>query len=176
MSGKNRPSSSWTAQRLRAPRPDLSKTSKINYSGLHNEDQLPVTNASGIFGKVRQLTKLYGSAALVVYGILGAVDFGLSFMLIYLVGTEHVQKAEDWVLGQLNWKRASPIHETDPATTAPTSSSDQSILWTTAVVAYTIHKTILLPVRVGLTAWVTPPIVRALRKRGWKLGKTSNIH
>jgi hypothetical protein len=30
----------------------------------------------GLFGKIRQLTKLYGSAALVVYGLIGGVDFG----------------------------------------------------------------------------------------------------
>jgi hypothetical protein len=30
----------------------------------------------GLFGKLRQLTKLYGSAALVVYGLLGGIDFG----------------------------------------------------------------------------------------------------
>lgn len=36
---------------------------------------------------------------------------------------------------------------------------------TTAVLAYAIHKTALLPVRVGLTVWVTPKVVRLLR--GW---------
>ncbi|KAA1115123.1 hypothetical protein PGT21_031931 [Puccinia graminis f. sp. tritici] len=134
----------------------------------------------GLFGKLRQLTKLYGSAALVVYGLLGGIDFGLSFVTIYLVGAEHVRKAEDWLLDQLNWKRAhstSPLPS--PTTTTNTTTNgeeatkrdDNNMLWTTAVVAYTIHKTILLPFRIGLTAWITPPIVRHLRKRGWKVGR-----
>ena len=37
---------------------------------------------------------------------------------------------------------------------------------TTAVLAYAIHKTALLPVRVGITVWATPKVVRALRSWG----------
>ncbi|MBW0530450.1 hypothetical protein O181_070165 [Austropuccinia psidii MF-1] len=132
----------------------------------------------GLFGKLRQLSKLYGSAALIVYALLSAADFGLSFLMIYLIGAEHVRTAEDWLLSQLNWKRAastSPSSETLSTITTSTSDlSESNFLWTTALVAYTIHKTILLPVRIGLTAWITPPIVRALRKRGWKIGKNLN--
>ncbi|OAV88960.1 hypothetical protein PTTG_12210 [Puccinia triticina 1-1 BBBD Race 1] len=133
----------------------------------HEEQSSPV----GLFGKLRQLTKLYGSAALVVYGVLGGVDFGLSFVTIYLVGAEHVRKAEDWLLEQLNWKRAhsTPLPSTTPVPQG--AETENNMLWTTAVVAYTIHKTILLPFRIGLTAWMTPPIVRLLRKRGWKVGR-----
>lgn len=42
---------------------------------------------------------------------------------------------------------------------------------TTAVLAYAIHKTALLPVRVGLTVWVTPKVVRLLRGWGWNVGQ-----
>lgn len=130
---------------------------------------------AGLFGRLRQLTKLYGSAALVIYGILGTLDFGLSFLTIYLVGAEHVRTAEDWLLEQLNWKRAHTSQSPPTTTNMPIEPSkihdDNNMLWTTAVVAYTIHKTILLPVRIGLTAWITPPIVRSLRKRGWKIGR-----
>ncbi|PLW55984.1 hypothetical protein PCANC_02989 [Puccinia coronata f. sp. avenae] len=130
----------------------------------------------GLFGKLKQLTKLYGSAALVVYGLLGGVDFGLSFLTIYLVGAEQVRRVEDWLLEQLNWKRvhSSPALPDNTPSSAPepaAGTTDANMLWTTAVVAYTIHKTILLPVRLGLTAWITPPLVRHLRKRGWKVGR-----
>lgn len=37
---------------------------------------------------------------------------------------------------------------------------------TTAVLAYAIHKTVLLPVRVGLTVAITPKFVRLLRSWG----------
>ena len=40
-------------------------------------------------------------------------------------------------------------------------------IWAMVVLAYTIHKTLFLPVRVGLTAAVTPRLVGWLRSRGW---------
>ncbi|KAH9809359.1 hypothetical protein DFH28DRAFT_989731 [Melampsora americana] len=149
----------------------------------NSTDEIPV----GIFGKVKQLTKQYGSAALVIYGALSAVDFGISFVTIYLIGAEHVRQIEDWVLEQLHWKREShstePSHSSQAQVAQKSDSNDaedkspgssgplQSLFWTTAIVAYTFHKTVLLPFRVGFTAWLTPPIVRTLRKRGWNVGK-----
>ncbi|GAA5824613.1 hypothetical protein JCM11251_000495 [Rhodosporidiobolus azoricus] len=41
---------------------------------------------------------------------------------------------------------------------------------TTAVLAYAIHKTALLPFRVGLTVAITPKVVRLLQSWGWKVG------
>lgn len=41
-----------------------------------------------------------------------------------------------------------------------------SAMATTAVLAYAIHKTLLLPVRLGLTAAITPKVVRLLRSWG----------
>ncbi|KAG0151217.1 hypothetical protein CROQUDRAFT_37060 [Cronartium quercuum f. sp. fusiforme G11] len=157
-----------------------------------NQTNHEILTGGNFFGKIKQLTKQFGSAALVIYGILSAIDFSLSFVTIYLIGTEHVRQAEDWILEQLHWKRESSnqnelerepissrsgsnhevINSNESVIEEPTISSDgQSLLWTTAIVAYTIHKTVLLPIRVGLTAWITPPIVRTLRKRGWNVGK-----
>ncbi|MCO5590088.1 hypothetical protein L7F22_044057 [Adiantum nelumboides] len=44
---------------------------------------------------------------------------------------------------------------------------DSSTLWTEAVLAYTIHKTLLLPFRVGITAAVTPTFVKYMVRLGW---------
>ncbi|GAA5844671.1 hypothetical protein JCM9279_002877 [Rhodotorula babjevae] len=41
---------------------------------------------------------------------------------------------------------------------------------TTAVLAYAVHKTLLLPFRVGVTVAVTPRVVRTLQSWGWKVG------
>ncbi|GAA5901270.1 hypothetical protein JCM6882_007731 [Rhodosporidiobolus microsporus] len=41
---------------------------------------------------------------------------------------------------------------------------------TTAVLAYAIHKTVLLPLRVGITVAITPKVVRLLQSWGWKVG------
>jgi hypothetical protein len=43
----------------------------------------------------------------------------------------------------------------------------QEGLYAMLVLAYTIHKTLFLPVRVGLTAAFTPRLVAWLGKRGW---------
>ncbi|BGP40901.1 DUF1279 super [Rhodotorula kratochvilovae] len=41
---------------------------------------------------------------------------------------------------------------------------------TTAVLAYAVHKTLLLPFRVGVTVAVTPRVVRTLQGWGWRVG------
>ncbi|WAQ90446.1 hypothetical protein PtA15_12A435 [Puccinia triticina] len=137
-------------------------------STIRNEENAPPV---GLFGKLRQLTKLYGSAALVIYGLIGGIDFGLAFLTIYLVGAEHVKKVEDWLLERISWKWAHSIASRSATSASAGSGIDNNMLWTTTLVAYTIHKTILLPFRILLTAWITPPIVRHLRKRGWKVGR-----
>ncbi|KAM0748617.1 hypothetical protein T439DRAFT_327881 [Meredithblackwellia eburnea MCA 4105] len=48
--------------------------------------------------------------------------------------------------------------------------SGYSAIATTAVLAYAIHKTVLLPVRVGLTVAITPRVVKFLQSYGWKIG------
>jgi hypothetical protein len=47
------------------------------------------------------------------------------------------------------------------------SSSSSGTLWTEALLAYTIHKTLLLPFRVGVTAAVTPSFVKYMVRLGW---------
>ncbi|GAA6005552.1 Nat2p [Rhodotorula paludigena] len=41
---------------------------------------------------------------------------------------------------------------------------------TTAVLAYAVHKTLLLPFRVGVTMAITPRVVRTLQGWGWRVG------
>lgn len=49
----------------------------------------------------------------------------------------------------------------------PAKKSSQSTIWTEAVLAYTIHKTLLLPFRVGVTAAATPRFVKYMVRMGW---------
>jgi hypothetical protein len=124
-------------------------------------------NAQSLSERLRALFRNYGWAALAVYIGVSAIDFGLTFVAIYAVGADHVRNAEDWVLDRLHWRRkradenghAKPDEgKHDGQQTQQTSAA--SAMWTTAALAYTIHKTLLLPVRIGFTAWVTPPLVR----------------
>ncbi|BGP08886.1 putative N-terminal acetyltransferase 2 [Rhodotorula toruloides] len=50
------------------------------------------------------------------------------------------------------------------------SKKDYSALATTAILAYAIHKTALLPFRVGVTFAITPKVVRMLQGWGFKVG------
>ncbi|BGP25393.1 peptide alpha-N-acetyltransferase Nat2 [Rhodotorula toruloides] len=50
------------------------------------------------------------------------------------------------------------------------NKKDYSTLATTAILAYAIHKTALLPFRVGVTFAITPKVVRMLQGWGFKVG------
>lgn len=53
------------------------------------------------------------------------------------------------------------------APSSSSSSSSNGTLWTEALLAYTIHKTLLLPFRVGVTAAITPSFVKYMVRLGW---------
>lgn len=137
----------------------------------------------GLMGKLKDLTRKYGWATVVVYLLFSALDFGAVFFLINLVGAEHVRKGQDYVLDALvygstkkedllsqageakgdgvlgflkSWREKHKVEDAENKK----SSGGNSSLWATAVLAYGIHKTLLLPLRLGLTAATTPAIVK----------------
>jgi hypothetical protein len=132
--------------------------------------------------RLKRLLRENGKVALIVYFALSAIDLGLTFFAVYSFGAEHVRDAEDWVLARMNWKRREEPAPTDSALVkvkdrvgawaekkqleherAKLEAQHQSkkdAMWTSLLLAYTIHKTALLPVRIGLTAAITPRTVR----------------
>lgn len=104
--------------------------------------------------RLKHLFKTQGWPALVVYLALSAVDFGLTFLLIYAIGADRVREAEDWVLDKLAWRRKSDDHHAGSQASSSSHSSgssstngaphertsshgDQSsVIATTAVLAY----------------------------------------
>jgi hypothetical protein len=121
--------------------------------------------------RFKHLIKSYGWYALGVYAILSALDFGVAFVGINLLGAEYVSRVatqvKNIVYSVLHSKPAEPgRHEIDQATNQGGSEG----LWAMLVLAYTVHKTLFLPVRVGLTAAFTPRLVGWLRQRGWAGG------
>ncbi|KAK4048178.1 DUF1279 super [Microbotryomycetes sp. JL201] len=154
--------------------------------------------AQSLTQRLKVLFRKHGWTALSVYLLLSAVDFGLTFLMIYAVGADRVREAEDWVLDTLGWRRKdgepgkvrkaveewkdhhprisgrssaaqditpsspkrdhSPLAGSQPqrrlisdVSSTNASTNDYSAVATTAVLAYAIHKTLLLPVRVGIT-------------------------
>ncbi|KAG8940939.1 hypothetical protein FRC03_004963, partial [Tulasnella sp. 419] len=131
--------------------------------------------ATTLSGRIKLLIKTYGWYALGVYLVLGVVDFGISFAIINFLGAEQVSRMtvqiKHFVTGLLYSSGTDPDApanaDIDPAVTASATKSGSEGLYAMIVLAYTIHKTLWLPVRVGLTAASTPKIVGWLAKRGW---------
>ncbi|KAL9711781.1 DUF1279 superfamily [Leucoagaricus gongylophorus] len=120
--------------------------------------------------RLKHLIKSYGWYALGVYLILSALDFGVAFVGINLLGADYVSRvaaqAKHMMYDVLHSRPAEPGRdEIDRATHENQGGSEG--LYAMLVLAYTIHKTLFLPVRVGLTAAFTPRFVGWLRQRGW---------
>ncbi|GAA5903638.1 Nat2p [Sporobolomyces salmoneus] len=96
------------------------------------------------------------------------------------------QKVEEWKEKRSNpEKNLKPVKEVkevgdgqpvelgtkEVTTMGGGKKSAYSAYATTAVLAYAIHKTALLPVRVGITVWATPKVVRLLQSWGYKVGR-----
>jgi len=123
------------------------------------------------YQRLKHLFKSYGWYALGVYIVLSVLDFGVAFGLINIIGAEYVERlsssAKEFALGMLRTKPPEPgLDELDPA---PPNAGHEGI-YAMLLLAYTVHKTLFLPVRVGLTAGLTPPLVGWLRRRGWAGG------
>ena len=104
-----------------------------------------------------------------MYFLVGAVDFGVAFAAVNLIGAEHVSRiatsAKESVYGIFTSRPPEPGRdEMDKAVGQPGAREG---LYAMIVLAWTVHKTLFLPLRVGLTAAFTPRLVNWLRSRGW---------
>ncbi|KAF7362016.1 Peptide alpha-n-acetyltransferase [Mycena venus] len=114
------------------------------------------------YQRLKHLFKTYGWYALGMYICIGFLDFGVAFSLINIVGAEYVERLTTSAKG-----RPEPgLDELDPA---PSHGGHEGLM-AMVILAYTVHKTLFLPVRVGLTAYLTPTLVGWLRQRGWAGG------
>ena len=121
--------------------------------------------------RLKYLIKSYGWYALGVYLLLGAVDFSVAFAGINILGAEYVAQVaasvKEVVAGMIPHRPPEPGREEMDSAAAHAGAGGSEGLMAMLVLAYTIHKTLFLPVRVGLTAAVTPKLVHWLRARGW---------
>jgi len=121
--------------------------------------------------RLKHLIKSYGWYALGVYVALSALDFGVAFLGVNLLGAEYVSHVAASVKGMvadaLHSLPAEPGRDEIESIHNTQTKVGQEGLYAMLVLAYTIHKTLFLPVRVGLTAAFTPRLVAWLGKRGW---------
>ncbi|OCH93121.1 hypothetical protein OBBRIDRAFT_790592 [Obba rivulosa] len=125
--------------------------------------------------RLKYLIKSYGWYALGVYLIIGVVDFGVVFAAVNILGADHVAhlaaSVKEYVYGLINSTPPEPGREEMDSAAAHSSGSGHEGLYAMLLLAYTVHKTLFLPVRVGLTAAFTPRLVGWLRTRGWAGGE-----
>ncbi|KAI9222101.1 hypothetical protein BC828DRAFT_379310 [Blastocladiella britannica] len=155
-------------------RGNASLTSKPNPSASASD--APLTGMA----RLRRLFKEYGRPALVVYMSISTVDLGLSFLVVKS-GVD-VEALVDTVKTTLTrwgvWTFAVDGDDEKELHDSIAAAEDEggelggrgkpghASLWTTFLIAYAFHK-LLLPIRVPITAAITPGFVRVMRQWGW---------
>ena len=145
------------------------------------------------YGRFKRLSKKYGWWAVGVYLALTVVDFSLTLGVVHSVGAERIEPVVHSLMHQYRVirygeeeavkldKEAREKEADDKAKEKvaleamtpeerkkrSTSQWGSKTFWAEVVLAYTIHKTLLLPVRAGLTVAWTPRLVKWLTARGW---------
>ncbi|KAI8885521.1 hypothetical protein K501DRAFT_156376, partial [Backusella circina FSU 941] len=126
--------------------------------------------------KLKEITKKYGAVGIFVYIGVGCLDLAAMLGLIQLAGLEKVKAVEQSMLhvvhqvgvifGLKEQESIIPPEKELNIKDIVTENGKPSFA-SVFVLAYTIHKTVMLPVRIGVTAYITPAIVRKLHQMGW---------
>ncbi|KAF8210077.1 hypothetical protein K438DRAFT_1808978 [Mycena galopus ATCC 62051] len=159
----------------------LTNASRVSHSRLFNHFPARLTSSppppeslppdATRYQRLKHLFKTYGWYALGMYLCLSVMDFGVAFSLINIIGAEYVERittsAKELAIGLVSSRPPEPgLDELDAA---PAQGGHEGLM-AMIILAYTVHKTLFLPVRVGLTAYLTPTLVGWLRQRGWAGG------
>ncbi|ANB11567.1 Nat2p [Sugiyamaella lignohabitans] len=126
---------------------------------------------------LKELTKKYGWAAVGVYFGLSAIDFPLCFLFVHSMGKEKVQELEKSVKGFFGFSTkpddlsiVPDENAEDLGTESTEEENNWSLLITELTIAYAIHKSVFIFVRVPTTAAITPWVVKKLRSWGFNIG------
>jgi N-terminal acetyltransferase 2 len=121
--------------------------------------------------RLKHLIKSYGWYALGVYLLISALDLGVAFAGVNLLGAEYVSQVatnvKAAVTSIIHSRPSEPGKDQVESATPPSDQRGQEGLYAMLVLAYTIHKTLFFPFRVGITAALTPKLVGWLGQRGW---------
>lgn len=125
----------------------------------HQQTQQPVS-------RTKQFMKKYGYVGIGVYLALGAVDLTTTMAFISVKGAARVKEAEDYMIG-----KAKGWVGMEHTPSEKDHSHEKPSLTSIFVIAYGIHKTVLLPFRLSLTAAITPAVAKRLKNWGWLKSK-----
>jgi hypothetical protein len=124
---------------------------------------------------LKELTKKYGWTAFGVYMTLSAIDFPLCFLFVHSMGQERVMELERTVKGWFGMSTDDLATDTDESQ-KDGDDNNWSLILTELGIAYAIHKSVFLFVRVPATAAITPWAVKTLRKWGFNIGNKSSTN
>jgi hypothetical protein len=119
--------------------------------------------------KTNQFMKKYGYVGIGVYVALGVVDLAATMAFISVKGAERVREVEDYVIG-----KTKNFLGMEHAPLDAEELNEKPSLASMFVIAYGIHKTLLLPFRLSLTAAITPAVAKKLKNLGWVQRKFIN--
>ncbi|KAI9300743.1 hypothetical protein BJ944DRAFT_170325 [Cunninghamella echinulata] len=109
--------------------------------------------------------KKYGYVSVGIYMTISLMDFSLASALVYFKGADKVKKIEESILKEIKSITGIQLPSSSPSST---TSSDDHPSWSSVfLLAFGIHKTLFLPIRISLTAMITPTIAKKLVKYGW---------
>ena len=132
------------------------------------------SGSSSLSQRLKTLMKAYGWYAVGMYAAVSVVDFAAALAGIHLLGADYVfsvaASAKAWLLGLVYSRPAEPGRDEMEEMTRSAVTGGQEGLYAILVLAYIVHK-MLLPLRIGLTAVLTPRFVNWLRVRGWTGGE-----
>lgn len=139
---------------------------------LSSSSHPPDANESqSLSQRLKMLMKLYGWYTVGVYFAISVIDITVAFAGVNLLGAEYVSSiaasAKAWLLSLAYARPPEPGR--DEIEEVPRNGGQEG-LYAMLVLAYTIHKTLFLPIRIGCTAAFTPRLVNWLRARGWAGG------
>ena len=172
-----------------------SSNSNSNSSGSDpNPNSEPDPQPKSAYARFKLLTKKYGWYALGMYTALSSIDFTLSFLMVHALGVERIEPIFSSLMYQYRSirygkdaavkigaeHRAAKDEEKRREKKEMLENGGKKIkgywgsrtFWAEAVLAYGIHKTLLLPLRAGLTVAWTPKVVNWFTRNGW-IGKVS---
>ncbi|KAI0255209.1 hypothetical protein BJV78DRAFT_1151650 [Lactifluus subvellereus] len=116
--------------------------------------------------RLMALMKAYRCYAVGAYTVLSIVDFTIAITGVNLLGVDYVSSVAASAKAC-----AQPGREEIEEVLQSMAAGVQERLYAMLLLAWTVYKTLFIPVRIGLTAAFTPRIGNWLCARGWAGGK-----
>lgn len=130
---------------------------------------------------IKALMKEYGYSALGVYLFLSMLDLPVAYVLVHSLGKEEIERYENkakqfFGYGKLDeeLEHIQQINQIEERENGDAAAASELMFpwfsWTEFAIAYGIHKSLFIFLRLPLTAAFTPGIVKLLRGWGFKIG------